>query len=100
MLGDGSPFQEHLDINVTNLGERPVTINSVGWAVGKRKHRRYCIQTVSGPHTRQYPIELAHGKSADFMVSFLATPTWVKDFATGFIKDLSDKSLKVQYRHL
>ena len=93
ILGDGSPFQEHLDISVTNLGERSVIINSVGWAVGKRKKRRYCIQVLSGPHTRQYPIELAHGKSANFMVSFIATPNWVKDFATDFVKDLSSKSL-------
>jgi len=92
--GYDSQSQEHLDISVTNLGERPVTINSVGWAVGRRKHRRFCIQTVSGPYTKQYPIELAHGKSADFMVSFRATPSWPKDFATDFIKDLSDKSLK------
>jgi len=94
ILGDGSPPQEHVVISVTNVGERPVIINSVGWAVGKRRHRSFCIQTVSGPYTKQYPVELAHGKSADFMVSFLATPTWPVEFATGFVKDLSDKSLK------
>jgi len=76
------------------LGERPVTVNTVGWAVGKRKQRRFAMQTVSGPHTDQYPIELAHGKSANFMVSFVATPDWPKEFATGFVKDLSDESLK------
>jgi hypothetical protein len=94
ILGDGSPFQRHLGISVTNLGERPVTINSVGWAVGKRKQRRFALQPVSGPHTNQWPIELAHGKSANFMVSFLAIPNWPREFATGFVKDLSDKSLK------
>jgi len=94
VLGDGNPPQEHLVIGVTNMGERSVTINTVGWAVGKRKHRSFCIQTVSGPYTKQYPVELAHGKSADFMVSFLATPTWLMEFATGFVKDSSDKSLK------
>jgi len=92
--GDGSPQEEHLNISVTNLGERPVTINSAGWAIGKRKHRRFCIQTVSGRYTSQYPIELAHGKSAQFMVSFLETPNWLDEFAEGFVKDLSDKSLK------
>ena len=92
--GDGSPAEEHLDISVTNLGERPVTINSVGWAIGKRKHRRSCIQPVSGPHTSQYPIELAHGKGAEFMVSFLETPNWLDDFATRFVRDRSGKSLK------
>jgi hypothetical protein len=55
------------------VGERSVTINTVGWAVGKRKHRSFGIQTVSGPYTKQYPVELAHGKSADFMVLRLCT---------------------------
>lgn len=94
ILGDGSPLQRHLGIGVTNLGERPVTVNTVGWAVGRGKHRRFAIQPVSGPHTNQYPIELAHGKSANFMVSFLVTPQWPKEFATGFVEDLSDQFLK------
>jgi hypothetical protein len=47
-----------------------------------------------GSYTKQCPAELVHGKSADFMVSFLATPNWQKDFPMGFIKDLSDRSLK------
>ena len=34
VIGDGTPFQEHLGIDVTNVGERPVTINTIGWAVG------------------------------------------------------------------
>ena len=94
ILGDGSPFQRHLGIGVTNLGERPVTVNTVGWAVGRRKQRRFALQPESGPYTNHYPIELAHGKSANFMVSFLVTPNWLKEFATGFVKDLSDQSLK------
>lgn len=91
--GDGSPPEEHLNIGVTNLGDRSVTVNTVGWAVGKRKQRRYCIQTVSGPWTAKYPIELAHGKSANFMVSFIHTPTWLPEFANEFLKSLSDKEI-------
>lgn len=94
VLGDGSGAREHVCFGVTNIGERPVTINSVGWRVGKGKKRRYCIQTLSGPFTKQYPIELSHGKNASFMVSLSATPSWVKDFAEGFVEDLSDRSLK------
>jgi hypothetical protein len=94
VVGDGSPFQEHLSFNVTNIGERPVMINSIGWAVGKGKQRRFCIQPVYGPFTTQYPVELAHGKSANFMVSFLTMPNWLEEFSTGFVKDLSDRSVK------
>ncbi|MGH8719939.1 MAG: hypothetical protein ACREV0_13540, partial [Burkholderiales bacterium] len=54
---------------------------------------RYCLQPVSGPFTAQYPVELTHGKSANFLVSFLATPNWLRDFATGFVKDVSDRSI-------
>ena len=94
VIGDGSPFQEHVGINVTNLGERPVTVNTVGWAIGKGKKRRFAIQPLSSPHSAQYPIELAHGKSASFLVSFDVMPDWKREFATGFVRDLSDKSLK------
>lgn len=38
--------------------------------------------------------ELTYGKEANFMVSFLVIPTWLKDFATGFVRDLSDRHLK------
>jgi len=94
VLGDGSPFQEHLSISVTNLGERPVTINSVGWAVGKGKRRKFAIQPVNAKYTTHYPVELTHGKEANFMVSFLILPDWCEEFATKFIKDLSDRNLK------
>src|SRR4051794_17228391 len=75
--GDGTPPEEHLNISVTHLGDRAVVVNTVGWAFGKRKERSYCIQTVSGFWTAQYPIELAFGKQASFMVSFAHTPTWL-----------------------
>ena len=91
--GDGTPPEEHLNISVTNLGDRTVLVNTVGWAVGKRKQRQYCIQTVSGPWTSQYPVELAHGKQASFMVSFVHTPTWLTEFANGFLKPVSDDEL-------
>ena len=94
VIGDGSGFQEHVGISVTNLGERPVTVNTVGWAIGKGKKRKFAIQPLYSPHSAQYPIELAHGKCASFLVSFDVMPGWKREFATGFIRDLSDKSLK------
>ncbi|MFN7934513.1 MAG: hypothetical protein U0R19_14370 [Bryobacteraceae bacterium] len=92
--GNGNPSQRHVCISVTNLGERTVTVNSVGWAVGKSKQRRFAIQPVSGPYSNQYPIELAHGRSANFMVSFVVVPDWLKEFATDFVEDVSDKALR------
>ena len=92
--GDGSPSEEHLCINVTNLGERPITIHSAGWAIGKGKKRRFAIQTVAATYSTQCPVELTYGKQASFMVSFLVSPNWSREFATGFVRDLSDANLK------
>lgn len=92
-VGDGSPAQAHVCFDVTNIGERAVTINTVGWAVGKRKKRKYAIQPVSGRFTQQYPIELAHGHKATFMVSLQVVPDWIQDLAHRFVEDLSDRSL-------
>jgi hypothetical protein len=94
VIGDGSPFQKHVGITVTNLGERPVTVNSVGWAIGRGKKRRLALQPLNSPYSAQYPIELSYGKSAAFLVSFDIMTDWKREFATGFVRDLSDKSLR------
>lgn len=94
VMGDGTPFQEHLGIDVTNAGERAVTINAIGWAVGNGKRRKYAIQPLHSPHSAQCPIELAYGKSAKFLVSFDVMPNWARDFGTDFVQDLSEKHLK------
>ena len=94
VIGDGSPLQKHLGFQVTNLGEKPVIVNTAGWAIGKEKKRRFAVQPLQSPHSAQYPVELAHGKSANFFVSFDVMPEWPREFATGFVKDLSDKNLK------
>ena len=92
--GDGSPQDECVCFNVTNVGERPVVVNLVGWVVGRGKKRKYCVQTLSGPLTKQYPMELTHGKDAMFTVSLSSTPNWTSDFCARFINDPSGRSLK------
>ena len=92
--GDGTPAEEHVGISAVNRGDRPVTINSIGWRIGKGKNARHCIQPVVGQYTHQYPKQLAHGDQASFLVSFKAMPGWPKDFATGFVQDLRPRNLK------
>jgi hypothetical protein len=92
--GDGTPAEEHVGISVVNKGDRPVTISSIGWRVGRGKNIRYCIQPVYGEYTQKYPIQLSYGEQATFLVSFKALPNWPKDFATGFVQDLRPKNLK------
>ncbi|MGH9622655.1 MAG: hypothetical protein ACRD45_23480 [Bryobacteraceae bacterium] len=66
VMSDGTLFQDHLGIDVTNAGERPVTIDTIGWAVGKGKKRKYAVQPLHSPHSQQCPIELSYGKAAKF----------------------------------
>jgi hypothetical protein len=91
---DGSPPEEHVGISAVNRGDRPMTINSIGWRIGKGKNARHCIQPVYGQYTHQCPKQLAYGEQATFLVSFKAMPGWPKDFAAGFVKDLRPKNLK------
>lgn len=92
--GDGSPAEEHVGFSVVNLGDRSINIVSIGWSVGKGKGKRYCIQPVAGQDSHQYPKQLAHGEQASFLVSFKAAPSWTKEFAEGFVEDMSEKNLK------
>lgn len=91
--GDGTPAEEHVGFSIVNLGDRPVNILSVGWSIGK-KNKRFCIQSARGQYTEQYPKWLSHGEGASFLHSFIDSPNWTADFASGFVQDTSDKNLK------
>jgi hypothetical protein len=78
--GDGTPAEKQVCISVTNLGERAVTVNTVGWRIGEWRRRRYAIQNLAGRYSAQYPTELGHGKSASFMVSLKDVPNWPTEF--------------------
>ena len=93
IAGDGTPAEENVGFTIVNIGDRTVTVNSVGWRVGKGKTARHCIQPLYGVYTPQYPRQLLHGEQVTFLVSLLALPAWPKDFATGFIQDISLKNL-------
>ena len=92
--GDGSDAEEHVGFGIVNLGYRPVNVVSIGWSVGKGKSKRFCMQSVAGQYTHQYPKVLAHGEQALFMVSFKAAPNWPKEFAMGFIEDVGEQNFK------
>lgn len=94
IVGDGTPAEEHVGFTIVNLGDRPVTVNSVGWRVGHGKSARSCIQPMYGQYTSQYPKQLAHGEQTTFMVSLLALPSWPNEFASNFVQDLSQKNLR------
>ena len=92
--GDGSPPVQALSFEVTNRGQRPVTVVSIGWTVGKGKQAKFCVQTTSAPYTAHCPVELSHGKSANFLVSFEATPGWAEEFSMKFLPDKTPRTLR------
>ena len=93
LISPGISAEECLYFSVTNLGERSVTIDSIGWCIGKRKSRRFAIQILSSISPHQYPKKIEHGEKAQFIIDFTESPNWMKDFVTQFIRDVSDKSL-------
>jgi len=91
--GSGQPT-ECVVISVTNLGERPVIIQSAAWRMGKGKSRQYAIQMPSTTSPSQFGKRIDYGENAQFMVNFVESPDWMRDFATNVVQDGSDKWLK------
>lgn len=90
--GDGSAPREFVAINATNIGERPATITSVGWRVGRGKERRHCLQTLGDPESHDYPKRLEHGEIASFLV--FTGRGWPADFMNGFVQSNDPRYLK------
>jgi len=89
---DGSPPEETVGITVANLGERPVTINSVSWKIGKGKKAKYGYQVLTGGNI--CPAKIAHGEQAQFTISLQTAPTWANDLMTGFVEDGDLRTLR------
>jgi len=91
LLGDGYPQRDVMVIEVTNLGDRTVTVNSVGWSCGTKRDRRFCLQMLSSD-SLQYPSALAHGQTGFFQYSVTDHPEalqkFVADFLRGSLADL------------
>lgn len=95
IVGGGIP-QECLNFSVTNIGERPVTIVSIGWRIGSGKSRKSAIQTLTGSSPSQCPKKIEYGEMASFMVNFSESPDWMKEFVERFISDKPIKTLRAQ----
>lgn len=85
LIGDGYPQREVLMIEVTNLSDRTVTVNSVGWSYGRKKDRRLCLQLLSSD-SHQYPLSLAHGHTGFFQYSITDHPQALVQFVKGYLR--------------
>lgn len=83
----GGVSQECLAFRVTNLGDRPVTINQIGWRAGARKKRVDTIQVVSQSQSDQLPKRIDHGETALFLSFFSEHPNWISEFSDTAIAD-------------
>ena len=78
IFGDGRPIEDYLAIHVTNVGERSVTIVSVGWCVGKGRSRQPALDLSA---SNECPKKLEYGETKVFTTPFA---DWVREFSTGF----------------
>jgi hypothetical protein len=82
--------KRHLGIYITNRSERIVTINSIGWQIGKGKTKKVAYQTLLPSDT--IPIDLAYGKQAQYLIPL---EKWGPEtFANDFIENITTKNLK------
>ena len=88
--------QECLNFSVTNLGERPVTIVSVGWRIGSGKSRKFAIQLLTEFSPDQCPKKIEYGERASFMVNLSEPLNWMEELAREFISDKPIKTLRAQ----
>lgn len=86
--------KECLVISVTNLGERPVIIQSTGWRIGRGRNKRQAIYFPSKSSPSQFGKVIEHGQHAQFVTDFLESPNWMRDFADKMVQDGSEKWLK------
>lgn len=92
----GGHSRECLSFRVTNLGDRPVTIEGVGWRVGRGKSREFADQMMSFSLGDQFPKRLEHGASASFILDFSESPAWKTDFFEKVIGNRPLKTLRAQ----
>ena len=94
--GNGAPTAEYIVFSVTNLGERPITISGVSWKLPNLVKRTRALQQFpGGTWGQQPPIELQHGKKADFVIPLDDPDDWTPYFCGTYLKNLRDWQVKM-----
>ena len=87
---DDSP-QQHVLLEVTNVGFMPVSLTGVRWVIGKRKGKTYSYKLPVDNSIMAEPMELSVGGQV------VSSVLWSAEEVGGLYKDLGisgDKSLK------
>jgi hypothetical protein len=77
---------EFVVFDVTNVGDRSVTISQIGWMFGKRKNRVYCVQALGLRMGDNVPKRIEHGERAAFYVPLYGEAQWLNCFARDFLE--------------
>lgn len=88
--GDGTSSEECL-AHVTNLGERPVTLVSAGWSIGKGKNRRLGM---SPSALDTGPRKLEYGETVHLSMFPTEYPASIREFSTDFVRDAARRNIK------
>lgn len=88
---DGTKHLECIGYRVINLGDRAVTINTIGWAVGKGKAKRFAAIDTDDRLGAIPPKRLEQGESTVFMVEL--DPGLLPHMREHFVKDAPLSSL-------
>lgn len=86
--------KEFISFEVTNCGERPVTITGIVFRVGSRSRRRrrqLGLLPVGGWRPQDLPHRIEYGESASFNMDFA---TWVEAMRNDVLRDIPEKDWK------
>ncbi len=85
-----------LVFDVTNIGERPVTISNVGWSVGRLWNRKFAIQLIPPSSNDRCPKKIEYGESAFFVINYADSPDWAAEFVEKIIVSESAETLRAR----
>ncbi|BDU22508.1 hypothetical protein [Dyella sp. GSA-30] len=70
IVGNGEHIRNLITLSITNLGERPVRVDSVSWKFPPAKSGyKFGMQNFGGPYSETMPKEVTHGERATFTYS-------------------------------
>jgi hypothetical protein len=100
IIDNGEQIRDLIALSITNLGERPVRIDSASWKFPAAKREcRYGMQNFGGPYSEVLPKELTHGERATFTYPD-EDFRWSKWLLTEFPEATSERWLKRLRLHI
>lgn len=81
-------------IEIVNIGNKPVKINSLGWKIKRRKEKKEYFQVTRGSIADTLPLTLTEGSDATITIDFTGQSQWLTKMAEN-IKDYKVEDLRI-----